>query len=96
MVKLYEKLRADGFEIVSVNVDEQPEKTVPAVIEKLHLNFPIYTDPEENLTRQFNVVAIPFSAVVDRKLRVIWAESGERDWASSKVISEIKDLLKET
>ncbi len=96
IAKLYDKFKTDGLEVVSVNVDEKPEKAIPAVVEKLHLNFQIYTDIDESLTRQFNVVAIPFSAVIDRNLRVIWAESGERDWASGKVVNEIKELLKET
>ena len=96
IAKLYDKFKTDGLEVISVNVDEQPEKTIPAIVEKLHLNFQIYTDVDESLTRQFNVVAIPFSAVIDRNLRVIWAESGERDWASSKVADEIMELLKKT
>ncbi|MBI2605688.1 MAG: TlpA family protein disulfide reductase [Deltaproteobacteria bacterium] len=96
IAKLYDRLRGSGLEVISVNMDERPEKAIPAIVEKLHLNFQVYTDVDENLARQFNVVAIPFSAVIDRTLRVIWAESGERDWASGKVVNEIKELLKET
>lgn len=93
--KLYETVKDDGFEVVGVNVDENPETVVPAITKKLHLTFKNYTDVDGKISDAYNVVAIPFNIVAGRKQDIRWAESGERDWASDKVVAEIRALLKE-
>lgn len=92
--KLYEQFKDQGLEVLAINVDESPEKVVPQVVSKLKLTFPIFTDPDGELSRAFDVVAIPFSVVADRKQNIVWAESGERDWASEGVVGEVRKLLK--
>src|SRR5262245_13806980 len=42
--KLHDTLKSEGFEVVGVNVDENPETVVPAIAKKLHLSFKNYTD----------------------------------------------------
>ena len=93
--KLYVTLKDRGLEVVAVNVDDRPERAVPLVIDKLHLTFPVYTDSDGELNRHFEVAALPYSVVVSRNQKIVWSEAGERDWASEKVISEIRKLLDE-
>ena len=94
MVKLYEMLHGEGFDMVSINVDEEPEKVLPAVIEKFHIKFPIYRDSDESVAKFFEIVAIPFNALLDKKMKIIFSESGERNWVSDDVITEIRKNLK--
>ncbi len=94
IVKLHEMLKADGFEILSINVDDEPEKVVPELVKKYKMQFPVYSEIDSELSKKFNVVAIPYSAMLDKKLQVVWAESGERDWVSEEIITEVKRLLK--
>lgn len=91
--KLYEAFKNDGFEVVGVNVDDNPAKIVPAMVAKLGLSFQNFIDVDGGLSDAYDVVAIPFSVIANRKQEVVWAESGERDWASPKVMEEIKRLL---
>lgn len=93
--KLYELYKDSGFVVVGVNVDENPEKVVPGIVSKLGLTFQNYTDVDGKLSETYGVVAIPYSIVTGRKLNIVWAESGERDWASPKVVEEIKKLVEE-
>lgn len=93
--KLYEIYKDSGFIVIGVNVDENPEKVVPGIVSKLGLTFQNYTDIDGKLSEAFGVVAIPYSIVANRKLDVVWAESGERDWSSPKVVEEIKKLTEE-
>ena len=93
--KLYQEMNKDGLEVLAVNVDENPEKEIPKVIQRLGLNLPIYTDKNAELSEMFEVSAIPFTIVTNRKHEIIWAESGEKDWFSEKVIQEIGTLLKD-
>ena len=92
--KLYDQLKAEGFLVVAINVDEHPETVVPRVVSQMHLTFPIFTDIDGGMSKVFDVVAIPFSVVADRKQKISWTESGERDWASAETVGEIRKLLK--
>lgn len=94
MNKLYEELKGEGLEILAVNVDENPTKVVPEVIKKLKLVFPVYVDRDNTLTRYFDVMAIPFSAVLSKDQQVLWAESGERNWAASDIVAELRKAIK--
>lgn len=95
IVKLYEMLKAEGFEVLSINVDDEPEKVVPELVKKLKMQFPVYKEIDSELSKKFNVLAIPYSAMLDKKLQIVWAESGERDWSSEEIISEVKRLAKQ-
>ncbi|MBI3541894.1 MAG: TlpA family protein disulfide reductase [Deltaproteobacteria bacterium] len=92
--KLYDQLKGEGFQVIAINVDDKPEKVVPQIVKGLHLTFPIYTEGDGELSKAFDVVAIPFSVVADRQQKIIMQEAGERDWSSEATVAEIRKLLK--
>jgi thiol-disulfide isomerase/thioredoxin len=94
--KLQDKFKDKGFEVIGINVDDNPSKVVPAVISKLKLSFTILKEPKNNqrLSEFFGVSAIPYSVVVDKDFKIVWAESGERDWSANDVVQDIEKLLK--
>lgn len=92
--KLYEKLHGEGLEVVAISVDENADKVVPQIVKALRLTFPVYLDKDNELARAFDVVAIPFSVVADRKGKIVDAEAGERDWSSDAIVGSIRRLLK--
>lgn len=92
--KLYDTLKGEGFEVIAINVDDNPASVVPPIIKKLNLTFPIYTEKDSAASDAFGVAAIPFSVVADRQQKIVSAESGEKDWSTPEVIGEIKKLLK--
>lgn len=94
IVKLQQTLGPSGFAVVSVNVDEDPDKKVPKIIERFKIPFPVYVDKSEKLAAAFNVVAIPYNIVAGPDQKVAWTESGERDWASEDVLKEFRQLIK--
>lgn len=92
--KLYDRFKGQGLEVIAVNVDENPKSVVPAIVQKLGLNFKVFIDIDGALSQKFEVVALPFSIVVDRNFNVVWSEAGERDWASAQVQEEMSRILK--
>ncbi|MGE4231985.1 MAG: TlpA disulfide reductase family protein [Bacteriovoracia bacterium] len=92
--KLYNSLKGEGLEVLGINVDDNPQSVVPDIVDKLNLRFTMATEVDGQLTSYFNVVAIPFSIVIGRDQKVVWAESGERDWSSDMILSKMKGLLK--
>ena len=94
IVKLHNTLKGEGFDVVSINVDEDPAKVVPGIVKKFGMEFPVYVDHEEKLAAAFHVVAIPYNIVIGKNNKVSWTESGERDWASQEVLEKIRGLMK--
>ncbi len=95
LIALQEKFKNTAFKLVLIDVDENPEKVIPSIIDKFKITSAIYGDVEENLARDFGVAAIPFSAFIEKGLKLKWVESGDRDWMNAEVINEVEKALKE-
>jgi thiol-disulfide isomerase/thioredoxin len=80
IVKLREKFKDRGFEVLGVNVDEKPELVVPSMVTKLKMNFPLFVDRDGTLSEFFDVHAIPLSILLTNEGKVLLVESGDRDW----------------
>lgn len=85
IVALHQRFKDQGFEVVAVNVDENPENVVPKTASELKFDFPVYRDPESRLADLFEVQAIPLSIVMDKNRKILVIETGERDWNGSEV-----------
>ncbi len=80
IVSLREKYQSKGFEVLGVNVDENPQQVVPATAKKLGVKFPIFTDKNNALAEMFDVHAIPLTVVMDKNRKILMIEAGGRDW----------------
>jgi len=80
LVKLREKFKPKGFDVVAINVDENPEQVLPRAIQKYGLNFQVYLDPGQKLSELFDVQNIPLTIVMDQNRKVLFVEPGGRDW----------------
>lgn len=92
--KLYSQLKSEGLEVIAINVDENPSAVVPKIVNAMHLTFPIFTEVDGGMSKAFDVVAIPFSVVAGRDHKIVRTESGELDWSTPAVVSDIRKLLK--
>ncbi|WP_188151521.1 TlpA disulfide reductase family protein [Teredinibacter waterburyi] len=72
MVSRYGK---DGFVVITVNVDKEPElaqqflKDVPA-------DFAVVFDPEGNIAKQYDILGMPSSFLIDRSGKIRIAHTG--------------------
>ena len=95
IVALREKFASKGFEVVSVNVDENPEKVVPDTLKNFNMKFPIYTDRNNSLAEIFDVHAIPLTVIVNHDRKILLVESGGRDWNADDVNQLMEKWTKE-
>jgi len=93
IVKLGKKFKNEGLEIISINVDENPENIVPRFIKKFDMQFNVYKDEKGMLSQLFNVHAIPLTVIMDSNRKVLYIETGDRDWSSEAVITQVKRWL---
>lgn len=92
------QVRADfyeaGFEVLGINLDENPAAVIPRAIKNLGMKFPIFVDPDAEIADQFDVHAIPFTVVIDRGRKILDFHSGDRDWNSEAFRKKLEAWLK--
>lgn len=96
IVQLRKDFHSQGFEVLTINVDENPQAVVPRLAKKLGMDFPLFIDLENRLADLFDVHAIPMTAIVDKTGKVLLIETGERDWNSDEVRTMVANWLKGT
>mgnify|MGYP001557827363 CR=1 FL=1 len=92
--KLRAAFHSRGFEVLAVSLDENPSEVLPKAIKEFGLDFGIFLDPDQKISDHFDVHAIPFTAVIAHDRRILFTESGERDWNSKEVHDLMQGWLK--
>ena len=93
LVNLWGQYKDKGFQVVSVNVDENPELVMPRVAHDLHMRFPLFVDRGQKLSDLFDVHAIPLSVIMDSHRKILYIETGERDWTDPAVKQQLEKWL---
>lgn len=93
IVQLRESYKDRGFEVLGINVDENPDVVVPKAIKQLNMNFPIFIDPEGKLSERFDVHAIPLTVVIRKNGVVLTVLNGGRDWNSAEIRAKLEQWL---
>jgi len=96
LVQLREKFAPKGFEILGVNVDENPHPVATTAAVKLGMKFPLYTDPHGDLGEIFDLHAIPLTIIINKSRKILMVEPGGRDWNSEEVQQLIEKWLNES
>lgn len=91
MQRLYERLPRDGFELVAVSIDEEPEK-IAGFVERYGLTFPIVMDPGKKVAGAYQTMGVPESLLVDREGRIVERYVGPREWDAPEYVARIESL----
>lgn len=70
LVKLQDKYQARGFTILAVNAGESRNQAT-GFAEKMKLNFPVLLDEDMSAARQYGVVGLPMSLLVNTQGQVL-------------------------
>ncbi len=95
MQLLYDKFRAQGFEIVAISLDQGNPDGVREFVQKLNLSFPIVLDAANDVKQLYQVRGLPTSYLVDRQGRVAAWGMGAREWDGPKAHALVAHLLSE-
>jgi thiol-disulfide isomerase/thioredoxin len=85
IVTLRDQYAPKGFEVVGVNVDENPAEVTPPLVKKLGMKFPIFTDSGNALAELFDVHAIPLTVIINKSRKILLVEPGGRDWNTDEM-----------
>lgn len=90
--ELRAELKGQGFEVIAINLDENPELGKKFLQER-PVDYPIGSDTKGVLPQAYGVMAMPTSYLIDRKGVVRKVHEGFRESDMPKIRKEVMELL---
>ncbi|TAM44561.1 MAG: TlpA family protein disulfide reductase [Gammaproteobacteria bacterium] len=96
MQRLWEKLKDEPFALHAIDTGETVDEILPFIFATgTELTFPILLDRDSKALKQWPVIAIPTTFVVDKQGRIAYRSVGGREWDDPKLIEELRRLMRE-
>lgn len=93
IVKVRNLFKDRGFEVVGINLDENPEVAIPKALKKFKIEFPVFQDTDGKIADLFEVRAIPLTVIIDHERKVRLVKDGEQDWNSPEFQKQLEKWL---
>jgi peroxiredoxin len=90
--RLYQRFRHAGFVVLGVNVDEEPGKAAQ-MAKRLGVTYPVLFDNEKQVSRLYDLRAMPSTVIVDRDGKVRYVHKGYTSAYDELYQKEIRELL---
>lgn len=91
---LRDELGSDKFEVVAINLDEDPEDG-KQFLEKYPVNYPVLTDTTGDSPQKYQLTGMPTSYLIDQQGNLRGAHQGFRTGDIDKIRTIVKKLIKE-
>ena len=91
---LYARYSRVGFNLLGVNIDDDTHRAMQ-MIDELGVNFPVLFDDSKEVSRLYQVDAMPVTVLVDREGTVRHVHHGYKPGYEEKYLTEIRALLRE-
>lgn len=92
--KLHNKYKRIGFTVLGVNVEESNTAAL-AFLDENKVSFPILWDSKNTVSKQYNVLAMPTTVMIDRDGQVRYIHKGFQDGDERVYKKVIKKLVRE-
>ena len=92
--ELYTRYQRVGFSLLGVNIDDNSSKAMNMVSE-LGVSFPVLFDARKDVSRLYEVEAMPVTVLIDREGMVRYVHHGYEPGIEEKYLDQIRSLLRE-
>ena len=92
--ELYTRYQRVGFNLLGVNIDDDAAGALK-MVQELGVNFPVLFDSRKEVSRLYEVEAMPTTVLLDREGRVRHVHHGYKPGYEEKYLAEIRSLLRE-
>ena len=92
--ELHESLDPYDFELLGINLDEDQSKAIH-LANKLEVNFPVLFDTEKDVSKSFDIKAMPTTIIIDRAGKIRHVNRGFKKGYIEKYHRQIQALRKE-
>lgn len=83
-----------GFTVFAVNVDDDPDKA-DVLLDDIDVSFPVLFDPKGDVSKLYDISAMPTTVVVDRNGNARLTHEGYRSGDEVKYDKAVKLLMRE-
>jgi len=91
---LYKRYETLGFTLLGVNVEENSSDAV-SFLKETPVTFPILYDPDNDVSRLFDVAAMPSTVIVDRDGKMRFLHHGYQPGYENAYQDQIRELIRE-
>lgn len=91
MERAYKKLKQAGIEILAIDVGET-EDQIFIFTADYPVSFPLLMDQDSSVIKQWPVIALPTSFIVNAEGRLVYRAIGGREWDDDALIDKLKAL----
>jgi peroxiredoxin len=92
--ELYTRYQRVGFTLLGVNIDDDSRKAMNMVSE-LGVNFPVLFDSRKEVSKLYQVDAMPVTVIIDREGNIRYVHQGYKPGYEEHYLDEIRALLRE-
>ena len=91
---LYGKYKQAGLVLLSVNIDERTEAAIE-MAQTLKVSYPVLFDARKEVSRAYDVGAMPLTVLVDRAGVVRYVSEGYKPGYEKRYTDKLRELLNE-
>lgn len=92
--ELYARYQRVGFNLLGVNIDDDSGRAM-RMIEELGVKFPVLFDARKDVSKLYEVEAMPVTVLVDREGTVRFVHHGYKPGYEDKYLDQVRSLLRE-
>lgn len=92
--ELHDKYKALGFTVLGVNVEEDSSKA-RKLLQEMSVSFPVLLDNEGVVSKQYDVVAMPSTVLVDRNGNMRYLHKGYKPGLEDVYLQQVRELIRE-
>ncbi|MFQ5983451.1 MAG: TlpA family protein disulfide reductase [Woeseiaceae bacterium] len=92
--ELYGRYQRVGFSLLGVNIDDDARRAM-AMVDELGVSFPVLFDDKKQVSKLYEVEAMPVTVLLDREGTVRHVHHGYKPGYEQKYLNEIRALLRE-
>ena len=92
--ELYSRYQRVGFNLLGVNIDDDSGRAMN-MINELGVSFPVLFDATKEVSRLYQVDAMPVTVIVDREGNIRHVHQGYKPGYEQKYLDQIRALLRE-
>ncbi len=92
--ELYTRYERVGFNLLGINIDDDPRRAMQ-LVEDLGVSFPVLFDTRKEVSKLYNVEAMPVTILVDREGIVRYVHHGYKLGYEEKYFDQVRSLLRE-
>ncbi len=91
---LHSRYERVGFSLLGVNIDDNSSKAM-TMARELGVTFPVLFDARKEVSKLYQVDAMPVTVLIDREGKVRYVHQGYKPGYEDKYLDQIRSLLRE-